>query len=69
MDALKIKEFKEKLNYCLPYTEKDLDEAIKLGYNLALAEIKSKMVGMSVNGVIQTVLTKEKLEEINVNKI
>lgn len=50
--------------YSTPYTEKDLIEAIEFGKNLLTEEIKYAMIGMSVNGVCQSVLTEDKLQEI-----
>lgn len=47
-----------------PYTELDLKDAIKLGEQLMLKRVKESMIGMVVNGTMQSVLTEQKLKDL-----
>lgn len=61
----KIEDFLKMKEWSLPYNQKDLHEAIQLGKQLALEEVKRSMVGMNVNGTMQSVLTEIKFKELS----
>lgn len=50
--------------YSSPFNEKDLIDAIEFGKTLCMEGVKELMVGMVVNGTMQTVLLEEKLKEL-----
>jgi uncharacterized membrane protein YraQ (UPF0718 family) len=61
MDEIK---FLTRKKYSSPYTEEDLKDAIKLGKEIMLERVKWLMVGMVVNGTMQSVLTEQKLKDL-----
>ena len=50
--------------YSNPFTEKDLIDAIKFGEQLMLEKVEESMIGMNVNGIVQLVLTEQKLKDL-----
>ena len=57
-------EFLNNVEFTQPYNKKDLEDAIELGRQMALEEVRLGMIGMSVNGILQSVLTEEKFNKI-----
>jgi hypothetical protein len=64
MDNKSILAFLAMKRYCIPFTEKDLIDAINLGKQLALQHVEEVMIGIPINGVVQSILTEEKLKEL-----
>ena len=60
----KVIKFLESKKWSLPYNESDLLDAIQLGRDLTIEEIRGKLIGIPVNGVIQSVLLEEAFKEI-----
>lgn len=59
-----VDQYLEMLEYCLPYDNNDIRQAIEFGRQLVLLEVKSKLTGMVVNGTVQGVVTEEELEKL-----
>lgn len=60
----KVIKFLEQKSWSLPYSEVDLLDAIELGRQLIIDEIILNMKGQNVNGILQTVLMEDTINEI-----
>lgn len=54
----------EEKRYALPYTEKDMIDAINFGIQILTEQVNCAMIGMVVNGTCQSVLTEAKFKEL-----
>lgn len=59
-----VMKFIEAMSIKLPFDDRDMLKAIEVGRQIALHEVKDNMVGMSVNGTLQNILTEQKLKEL-----